>query len=367
METELKRHGGWCACGSQIIIYVIHRSVFVKTVIQNFVSFVNENFFTFSLTMTESLSFLKKIVPAYHLEQGQTPAFKVHSSMTIYLWLLVIQFQLPTVEVMASLVSKLQMILEQGHREYQEMLAGHVPIQMGILKDTTEGNDHPLLILSNVSYRPFIIAVIGTVEALAIVPTKILTQNKHGKDGGSVHERREPSKVSGGCRARSTSRASTLSSESDGSSSGSSRSLSVSAQSGVVHGDDRKQTPKPRKNPQDQITTGSGCSPSPCKKIKSLPSNPENHKGKGKSVYYWSYYKCPSPTLTMNEELWSDNQEFVQILIDSVEQVKIPASSLPTIPVTSIPMPTSSLVALLEAVQGACANVLRFFKQPPSK
>ena len=122
--------------------------------------------------MTQVPSFLRKAVPAFHLEPEQTPAFKAWTSMTIYPRLMIIQFLLTTPEEMNSIVSKLQMILEQGHQKYQEMLAGHVPISMGILK----GAEHPLLILQNVSSRTFKLAVIDSMKTVGLVPTKILTQ-----------------------------------------------------------------------------------------------------------------------------------------------------------------------------------------------
>ena len=63
---------------------VTHSLVYAKKVILNFVYFVNENLFTSNLTMTQVPSFLKKIVPAYHLEPEQTPAFKVRSSIVVF-------------------------------------------------------------------------------------------------------------------------------------------------------------------------------------------------------------------------------------------------------------------------------------------
>ena len=40
-----------------------------------------------------------------------------------------ITFELPTVEIMSALISKLQMMVEQGHLVFKEMLAGHVPVE----------------------------------------------------------------------------------------------------------------------------------------------------------------------------------------------------------------------------------------------
>jgi len=155
------------------VITVTHNRVCVLKGNQISVFFVKENLFIFNLTMMEVRSFLMRTVPAYRLEPEQTPAFKAQSNMTIFPRLLVIQFQLCTPEQMNSFVSKLQTILEQGHRVYQEMLAGHVPIQMGCLKV----GELPLLILSNISSRPFRIAVIDAMKAVGLTPTKILTQN----------------------------------------------------------------------------------------------------------------------------------------------------------------------------------------------
>ena len=113
-------------------------------------------------------SFLKPNVKAYHLETEDSPAFKAHTSISVLRRLLVIQFLLPSVELMTSLISKLQMILEQGHNVHKEMLAGHVPVEMGVLKDSLAGNNHPFLILQNISSRTMKEAVVKVLNVLKI-------------------------------------------------------------------------------------------------------------------------------------------------------------------------------------------------------
>ncbi len=74
-----------------------------------------------------------------------------------------------------------------------------------------------------------------------------------------------------------------------------------------------------------------------------------------------------TPKPTDHDETWEDDQELIQILNDSVEQAEPPVSSLPTTQETNIPIAISSLTALLEAVQGVCADALRSCKQLQSK
>ena len=145
----------------------------VLRVNQTSVFFVNENLYIYSLTMTEVRSFLMKTVPAYNLEPEQTPAFRAQSNITVFPRLLVIQFRLCTPDQMHSFVAKLRLILERGHREFKEMLAGHVPTKVGCL----QVGELPLLIISNVSSRPMRIAIIDTIKYMELIPTKILTQN----------------------------------------------------------------------------------------------------------------------------------------------------------------------------------------------
>ena len=315
--------------------------------------------------MTASPSFLKKIVPAYHLEPEQTPAFKVRSSMTIFPRLLVIQFMLPTVEIMHQFVSKLQLILEKGHREFQEMLAGHVPVQMGILKDHTN-NDEPLLIISNVSSRPFRIEVIEAIEALNIQPKKLLIQTNaqrlvdlYMNDEnlprylldvvlGQLHQRQRFHRGQLDLVAAQAEIAVTPDSQEWYMPMTDSKHLNVARvlkTKAALDADAAPALPK-RSNPYAVIAQ--------IKKAR------VNQSTTGPTI------NAPPPQETENP--WSDNDEdFVQTLNDSVEPVAIPGSSSATTPVTNIHIATSSFVALLEAVQGVCADALRFCRQQQSK
>ena len=345
-------------------IIATHFLVSVKKETVRFVFFVNVNSFTYNLIMTTSQSFLKKIVPAYHLEQGQTPSFKAHNSMTIYPRLLVITFQLPTVDQMTQLVSKLQMILEKGHQDYQEMLAGHVPNQLRILK----ANEEPLLIMSNICSRPLKQDVISAMEALKIQPVKILTQQNaakivdlymnndhlprflHDVVLGQLHHRQRYHQTQMDLAAAQAEVAVTPSNQewymtmTDMKHLNKARFLKTKEQLDQEAGPAQ---PK-RSNPYQVIQN-----------IKKARVN-KSTTGHTKSV--------PQQTTTTTEEdPFSDDQEFLQTLNDSEVQVEIPASSSPTIQEMNIPTVISSLVVLLEGVQGACADALRSFKQLQSK
>ena len=119
---------------------------------------------------------------------------------------------------------------------------------------------------------------------------------EQSKSCGPIPEQQPDTPVSGGRHSRGSTRSSSISSGTTGSSRSSSRDSSAASTKQMVHGNDRKQTPEPSKHSKDKSTIGTGCSPSPSKKIKSIPSDTKDKEGKGKSVYYWSYYKCPQTT-----------------------------------------------------------------------
>ena len=112
----------------------------------------------------------------------------------------------------------------------------------------------------------------------------------------SLRESEPDSPLSGGCTSRPNSCVSTISSGSDRHSRSSSRTLCASSASGMVHGNDRELTPGQSQHPKDKGTTPRTSTPTynPAKKVKSIPSNTEDQEGK-RTVYYWSYYKCPAP------------------------------------------------------------------------
>ena len=314
--------------------------------------------------MMEVRSFLMRTVPAYRLEPEQTPAFKAQSNMTIFPRLLVIQFQLCTPEQMNSFVSKLQMILEQGHRVYQEMLAGHVPIQMGCLKV----GELPLLILSNISSRPFRIAVIDAMKAVGLTLTKILTQN-NGANVVDLYQNDEniprflDEVILGQYHLRQQFHQAQLD------------LVAARAEVRVLKENniwymtmqDSKHLNQ-AKVLKTKAELNQSAAPAPQKRsnpyevIQKIKKARENWSSTGPTTN-----APPPPTTTPQEEEWSDDQELLQILNDSEGQAEIPASSSQTTPVTNIPMPISSLIVLLEAVQGVCADVLHFCKQLQSK
>ena len=344
------------------VITAIHFLVSVKKVIVLSVYFVNVNTCLFSLIMTSSLSFLKKIVPAYLLEPGQTPSFKAHNNMTIYPRLLVIAFQLPAVEEMNLLVSKLLMILEKGHRDYQEMLAGHVPNQMGILKVGEE----PLLIMSNICSRPLKQDVIAALEVLNIKPVKILTQENAAKivdfylDNehlprflydvvlGQYHHRQRYHQA-----------------QMDLATAQAEVAVTPANQEWYMQMTDMKHLNKARfLKTKEQLDQEAG--PAQPKRSNPYQVIQNIKKAKLNKLSTGHTTNVPQPT-TMEEELFSDDQEFLQTLNDSEVQAEIPASSSPTIQGTNTPTVISSLVVLLEGVQEACAGALLSLKQLQSK
>ena len=346
------------------VISAILNFVFVKKETLKFVFSVKENLFISSLIMTQVPSFLRKAVPAFHLEPEQTPAFKAWTSMTIYPRLMIIQFLLTTPEEMNSIVSKLQMILEQGHQKYQEMLAGHVPISMGILK----GAEHPLLILQNVSSRTFKLAVIDSMKTVGLVPTKILTQLNRAKVVDLYQNNNQTPRfledvILGVLHVRQ---------------------VFHQGQLDLVGAQAEIQVP-PRPNKWYMVMTESkhlnlanilktkaqleqDAAPVPQKRsnpyqvIQKIKKARENQSTTGPTT------NAPKqqPT-TQEEEDWGDNQELIQILNDSGEQAETPSSSLQTTQEMNIHTLTSSLRVLLEAVRGACDDALHFFNQPQSK
>ncbi len=347
------------------VIYVTLNLVFVLRVNLISVYFVKENSFIYSLIMTGVRSFLMKTVPAYHLEPEQTPAFRAQSNITVFPRLLVIQFQLCTPDTMSSFVSKLRQILERGHRDFKEMLAGHVPTKLGCL----QVDELPLLIVSNVSSRPMRIAVIDTMKYLKLIPTKILTQN-NGANEVDLYLNNEnlprflDDVILGQYQARQVFHQGRLDLVA------ARMEVRVSKENNIWYmpmeetqhlnlanilrtkaelNGEAPQTPPKRSNPYQII-----------QKIKKAR---ENRSTTGPTT------SAPptTPKPTDHDDTWEDDQELIQILNDSVEQAEPPASSSPTTQETSIPIAISSLTALLESVQGVCADALRSCRQLQSK
>ena len=119
---------------------------------------------------------------------------------------------------------------------------------------------------------------------------------QRGKRSRSVSKRRETSEVPGRRDSWSISSTSSVSSGSDRSSSSSSGGSSIQGEKRMVHADGGKSTPTPGKHSKNQGRTEPECTPNPSKKIKPLSSHPKDKEGQRKSVYYWSYYKCPPAT-----------------------------------------------------------------------
>ena len=113
------------------------------------------------------------------------------------------------------------------------------------------------------------------------------------KRSRSISKQRQPSPISRRRDSRSLSSSSSISSGSSRSSSSSCGSSCVEEQQDMVHANGRQPTPELGKRPKDKGRTKRDGSPTHPKKIKSIPDHSENKEGQRKSVYYWSYYKCP--------------------------------------------------------------------------
>ena len=328
------------------------------------VYFVNENLFISILTMTEVRSFLMRTVPAYHLEPEQTPTFKAQSNIMIFPRLLVIQFRLCTPDQMHSFVAKLRMILEKGHQDYQEMLAGHVPIQIGCL----QVEELPLLIISNVSSRPMRIAIIDTMKLVGMTLTKILTQS-NGSNVVDLYQNDDniprflEDVILGQyqvCQQFHQGQLDLVAARTE---------VRVSKENNIWYmkmEDSQHLNQAKVLKMKAELNGGAALVPpkrsNPYGVIQKIKKARENRSSTGHTTS-----APPPPTTTPQEEEWSDDQELLQILNDFEDQAEIPASSSQTTQVTSIPMPISSLTVLLEAVQGVCADVLRSCKQLQSK
>ena len=124
-------------------------------------------------------------------------------------------------------------------------------------------------------------------------PHQNFNTEQRSKRGRSLSKQREPSPISRRRHSRSVSSSSSVSSGTSRSSSSSSGSSSIERKQHLVHADGRDPTPQPSKHSKNKGGVKRGSSPNPTKKIKPLPDNPKDQEGQRKSVYYWSYYKCP--------------------------------------------------------------------------
>jgi len=315
--------------------------------------------------MTEVRSFLMKTVPAYHLEPEQTPAFRAQSNITVFPRLLVIQFRLCTPDQMHSFVAKLRLILERGHREFKEMLAGHVPTKVGCL----QVGELPLLIISNVSSRPMRIAIIDTMKYMELIPTKILTQN----NGANVvdlylNDEKLPrfleDVILGQYQARQVFHQGQVDLAA------ARAEVRLSRENNIwympMEESQHLQLENILKTKAELNETAVPTPPkrsNPYQVIQKIKKARENQSTTG----HTTNAPPPPPTPTDQDETWEDDQELIQILNDSAVQAETPGSSLPTTQATNIPIAISSLTALLEAVQGVCADALRSCRQLQSK
>ena len=286
--------------------------------------------------------------------------------MTVWPQLLAIQFSLTTPKEMTSIVSKLQMILEQGHQKYQEMLAGYVPMSMGIMKAEDK---HPLLVLQNVSSRTMKLSVIDAMKAVGLTATKIINQLNRAKYVdlyenqnqtprfledvllGQIHVRQLFHQGQIDIVAAQVElcvpplpqewyMVMTESSHLD-------KANILKTKEQLREQAPQPTTPQKRSNPyqviqkikraREQSTTG---------RITNAPRQEET---------------------TQEDPVWEDDQELIQILNDSEERAEIPGSSLPTTQETNIPTLISTLRVLLEAVRAACDVALLSFNQQQSK
>ena len=263
---------------------------------------------------------------------------------------------------MHSFVAKLRLILERGHREFQEMLAGHVPIQVGCL----QVEELPLLIISNVSSRPMRIAIIDTMKYLELIPTKILTQN----NGASTVDLYQNDKkiprfledvILGQYQARQQFHQGQLDLAA------ARAEVRVSKENNIwymkMEDSQHLNLAKVLKTKAELDGTAAPAPPkrsNPYQVIQKIKKARENQSTTGPTT------SAPPPP-TPQEEEWEDDQELIQILNDSEVQAETPGSSLQTTLETNIPIAISSLTALLEAVQGVCADALRSCRQLQSK